>query len=146
MAAASAWEVHDTAKLKMFRGQVDLDTNTYVVRLYSSTSDVNDVTHSDASTVTNELTTANGYTAGGTSITITTSQTSGLVTIDSTDASWNATGAGITARYAAVVDTTLTPDELVAHCVLDATPADVTASSGNVFRVQIHANGIFQAT
>jgi hypothetical protein len=147
MAAASAWEIHNTAKLKMFRGEVDFDTNAYTVRLYTSSSDIDDVTISDATAENgNELTTANGYTALGTAVVMTTSESSGIVTIDSADATWNATSSGITARFAALIDTTLTPDEVVAHCLLDAAPADVTAPNGNVFRVQIHANGVFLAT
>lgn len=144
MAAASAWEVHDLAKQKMLIGEIDFDANAFVVRLYTSASDIDDPTLNDASLVTNELTTANGYTAGGTSVTCTVSQASGIVTVDFTDASWDASGAGITARFAALIDTTLTPDEIVAHTLLDSAPADVSASANNKFVVQFHANGMFQ--
>lgn len=144
MATASAWELHGPAKEKMVTGLLDFDTNSFVVRLYTSTSNIDDPAISDATTLTGELTTANGYTVGGTATTCTVSETSGLVTVDFTDASWDASGAGIVARFAGLIDTTLTPDEVVAHALLDSADADVSASAGNKFIVQFHSNGLFQ--
>jgi hypothetical protein len=144
VAAAGAWELHDLAKQKMLTGLIDFDSDSFVCRLYTSASDIGTVANNDASTATNELGTANGYTAGGTAITCSVDETSGIVSVNFTDANWSASGAGITARFAAVIDTTLTPDEIVAHCLVDATPADATAAAGNQFIVQFHANGMFQ--
>jgi hypothetical protein len=144
MATAEAWVMHGPAKEKIVTGLVDFDGDAFVVRLYTSTSDIDDPTLNDASAITNELTTANGYTVGGTATSCTVSEVSGLVTVDFSDASWDASGGGITARYAALIDTTLTPDEVVAHSTLDTTPADVSAAAGNKFIVQFHSNGLFQ--
>lgn len=142
MAAPSAWIFHDKAKEKAFTGDIDYATDAFVMRLYASTSDIDTVADNDASTATDELSSGNGYSAGGTSLTPTVSEAGGVVTLDSsTDASWSATGAGITARFAAIICTTTTPDEIIAHCVLDNTPADVTAVAGKLFVVQFHANG-----
>lgn len=141
MASPSAWVWHDLAKEKMLRAQIDYDADAFVCRLYTSASDISTTSNNNASTATNELGTANGYTAGGTSITCSVSQSGGSSSVSFTDATWNATGTGITARYAAIIDTTLTPDEIIAHCVLDSTPADVTAVSGKQFTVQFHSNG-----
>lgn len=142
MAAPSAWVVHDLVKLKMAQKLIDFDGgDSFVVRLYSSSSDIDTVADNDASAATGELTTLDGYTAGGAATTGSASQSAGTTTIDFTDVSWNASGSGLTARFAAIVDTTLTPDEIIAHSVLDSAPADVTAVSGNQFSVQIHSQG-----
>ena len=144
MAAPEAWVVHDLVKEKMAKGLIDFSSDTMVVRLYTSASDIDTVADNDASAATNELGTANGYTAGGTSTTGSVADSAGTTTVDFTDVSWNATTAGMTARFAAIIDTQLTPDEIIAHSTLDATPADVTAIAGNQFTVQFHANGALQ--
>jgi hypothetical protein len=142
MAAPSAWEVHDVVKDLLAKGSLDFVNDSFVVRLYTSASDVNDPAEGDATAVTNELTTANGYTAGGISTTGSVSSASGVTTVDFADVFWTANTSGITARYAAVIDTTTTPDAVIAHCVLDSAPADVTAAAGKQFMVQFHPNGL----
>jgi len=144
MAAASAWETHDLVKKKMAQKLLDFDNDAFVIRLYTSASDIDTIEDNDASAATNELTTLDGYTVGGASTTGSVSEVGGTTTLDFTDTSWNATGSGLTARFAAIIDTTLTPDEIIAHCVLDSTPADATAPSGNQFTVQIHSQGGIQ--
>ena len=141
MAAPGAWVVHDLVKDKFAKGELDFVNDTFKCRLYTSASDIDTVADNDASAATNELTTANGYTLLGAATTGSVSTTAGVATIDFTDISWNATASGITARFAAIVDETLTPDEIICHCVLDSTPADVTATSGQIFTIQIHSNG-----
>jgi len=143
--AATAWVVHDKAKEKALIGEVDYDSDTFVVRLYLSTSGITTTTVSDASSEdSDEVTNANGYTTGGEATTCTVTETAGTTKVDFTDAVWNATSSGITCRYAALVDTTLTPDEVIASCSLDT--SDVTASAGNQFTVQFHADGAFQVS
>jgi hypothetical protein len=144
MAAPSAWIVHDLVKEKLANAEIDFGANAHVVRLYSSSSDIDTVEDNDASAATGELTTANGYTAGGAATTPSVTQAAGTTTVDFTDVSWSATAAGITARFAAIVNTALTPDEIIAHCVLDSAPADVTAPSGNAFNINFHSQGGFQ--
>lgn len=141
--AADAWVIHDRFKEYMADGTVDLDNDTFVMRLYSSASNIATTSVGDATTATNELSTANGYTSGGQTVAATWVRSSGTVTFDVADAVWAASGGSITARYAAIVDTTTTPDEVVAHTLLDNSPADVTATSGNNFTVQVNASGVF---
>jgi hypothetical protein len=141
--AADAWVVHDKAKLKMVNNAIDMDSDAFVVRLYASTSNVATNSVTDASGVTNELSTANGYTAGGTATTLSATESSGTTTVDATDVVWTASGGSIVARLAAIVDTTATPDELIAHCLLDNAPADVTATDTNTFTITMNASGIF---
>ena len=146
MASPTAWSFHDLAKKKMLIGDLDFDGDAFAVRLYSSGSDIGTDANNDASTATNELTTLDGYIAGGTTVNCTVNEAGGTVDIDFTDATWNASGSGLTARFAALIDTTLTPNEIVAHCTLDSTPADVTAAAGKQFTVQFHSSGAGQLT
>lgn len=141
--AADAWVVHDRFKEYEGDGTIDMDNDTFVVRLYTSASNIATTSVGDATTATNELSTANGYTAGGQTVAGTWTRSTGTVTFDVADAVWTASGGSITARLAAIVDTTTTPDEVVAHTLLDNTPADVTATDGNTFTVQINSSGVF---
>ena len=97
--------------------------------------------------LTNEHANANGYTTGGVAITgVTFSQTSGTATFDCNDPTWAASGGSIVARYCviyrnATVNGIVKP--LLCVCLLDTTPADVTATTGNSFVVSINASGLF---
>lgn len=142
--AADAWILSNTYKEYEGDGTVDIDNDTFVMRLYSSASNIA-ATIVDASTITNELSTANGYTNGGQTVAVTWTQpTAGTVMLDCANAQWTASGGSITARFAGLVDTTTTPDTLVCYSLLDNTPADVTATDGNTFTVTINANGVFR--
>jgi uncharacterized protein with von Willebrand factor type A (vWA) domain len=46
---------------------------------------------------------------------------------------WTASGGSIAARYAAVYEV---GGDVLAYCLLDTTPADVTVTSGNVLTVK----------
>lgn len=136
--AAGAWVVHDSYLLKLINGTADIDAATCKVRLYSSASNI---ATTSVTAPTNELSTANGYTAGGAATTVTVSGSGGTITVDATDVSWTASGGSITARFAGLYDETT--NELVAHCLLDTTPADVTATDTNAFNVNFNASGVF---
>jgi hypothetical protein len=143
--AAGAWVVTNAIKERIGNAEVNFDTDTFKVRLYSSTSNLA-ATSDDATAVTNELSTANGYTAGGAAVTPTWTRSTGTATFDVSDPSWTASGGSIVARFAAIVDETPTPDRVVAYCLLDNTPADVTTTTGNTLTIQISASGVFTLT
>jgi hypothetical protein len=98
--------------------------------------------------LTNEVSNANGYTTGGITLTgVTWNRSSGVATFDSNDVVWTATSSGITARYAVLVDLTATNDKLIGYMLLDAAPANVTATAGNTLTVSPHSTqGWFQLT
>lgn len=126
-------------------GTIDLDTHTFKVALVASTYTPSASTHTVFADVTNELSTANGYTAGGATLgTVTWTQSGGTATFDAADTQWTASGGSITARYAVIYDDTPTTpaDPLVAYILLDTTPADVTATDGNNFTLTWNASGI----
>jgi hypothetical protein len=145
---ADAWVFHDEAKQKLWDGTLDLDTDTLVIKLYLSTSNCATTSVSDASTLTNEVATAYGYTQGGKTLaSVTVADSSGTTTFDAADpTAWTASGGSITARFAVIVDETATPDEVIAHALLDNTPADVTATTGNTFTITFNASGIASYT
>lgn len=122
---------------------IDLSADTFKVVLLASgyTPDVE--AHTSYSDLTNELSTANGYTNGGQAL-ANTSWTQSTVTVafDADDTVWTASGGSITARYAVVFDDTSTNDDLVAYILLDDSPSDVTASDGETFTLVYNASGI----
>ena len=135
--AAGAWTFTNTGRTSLATGTW-LTGDTYKMALFLSTSDLGAATTTYAA-VTNEHANANGYTTGGTAVTLSKSGTT-TVTFDSTDATWTASGGSIVARFAAVYEVA---GSVVCYCLLDSTPADVTVTTGNTLTVQIHASGAF---
>lgn len=127
----------------MVNGLVDLDTHVFRVNLYLSTSNCDTLSGvTQLSDLTNQVATAFGYTQNTLSVAISTSQLSGTVTIEMTSAIWTASGGSITARFAVIYDDTHANDLPVCVCLLDTTPADVTATSGNPFTITQNVLGV----
>jgi hypothetical protein len=140
---ASAWHVYNKAKESIGNGTINLKTHAFKVALARSTY-TPALTHTALSSVT-QAPNGNGYTTGGVSVTQTWTETNGLMTFDSNDPSWTASGGSIIARYAVLYDDTTTSpaDQVIAYSLLDTTPADVTTTNGNTLTLQISANGYF---
>lgn len=140
---AASITLYDTFTEAVADGRIDLDTDTFKVALLTSTYTPS-MTHDQYADLTNELSTANGYTSGGATLAnVTWAQTSGSAKFDADDVVWTATDSGITARYAVIYDDTATGKELVAYVLLDTSPADVTATAGNTLTLTWSASGIF---
>lgn len=89
--------------------------------------------------LTNEHANANGYTTGGIAITLTLAGTT-TVTVDiATDPVWTASGGSIVARFAVIYEV---GGRVLCYCLLDSTPADVTATNGNTLTVAANASGV----
>jgi hypothetical protein len=138
MAAADAWVFHDRYKEYMGDNNINMDGDTFEMRLYTSSSNIATTSVGDATTATNEVS-GNGYAADVLATTWT--ETGGTVTWDSDDAAYTASGGSIVARFAAIIDTT-TPDEVVCHSLLDSAPDNVEVTDGNTLTIQINASGI----
>lgn len=136
--AASAWTFTDAGRTYLLNGTFDIDSDTWKMALFQSTSNLGASTTTYAG-VTNEVANANGYTTGGTSVTLSLSGTT-TVTVDSTDATWTASGGSIVARFAAIYEV---GGNVLCYCLLDSTPADVTVTTGNTLTIQISASGVF---
>lgn len=131
-------------------GTIDLDTDTFKVTLHTSTYTPSATTHTVYADLTNELSTASGYTNGGDTLAnVSWNRSGGTVTFDADDTVWTASGGTITARYAVIrKDGTANAiaSPLIAYILLDTTPADVSATSGNTLTLQWNASGIFDLT
>ncbi len=139
----------DFAKKYVGDGTHDMDnTASWMIALFLSTSNINTLSVGTGvyGDLTNEHANANGYTTGGQALTGETWTRSGsILTFDANDASWTASGGSIVARFAgiywnATVNGIVKP--LLCMCLLDTTPADVTATNGNTFPVTMNASGI----
>lgn len=138
--AAGAWTFTNGARTDLLNGAHDLDTSTYLIALFLSTSNLGAASTTYAG-VTNEHANANGYTTGGISYGVLTLAGTTTVTVDDPlDAVWTASGGSITARLAAIYKSA---GNILCYCLLDSTPADVTATTGNTLTVALHASGIF---
>lgn len=142
--AAGNWIMYDSAKEYIGDGTIDLDNDTFKIILTTSSYTPNRATHTVYADVTNELSTANGYTAGGATLgTVTWTQSGGTATFDCVDPAWTASGGNIGPFRNAVIysDTPVAPaDPLVCYCVLETT--DLTATDGQTVTIALNASGI----
>lgn len=90
-----------------------------------------------------EISAGNGYTAGGTDIQNTVSETSGTATVTATDVTWTASGGSIGPfRYAAVYnDTPTSPADPLINWWDYGSP--LTLASGESFTVDFGSNTLF---
>lgn len=147
--AASAWAKYNSFPLYMGQKKIDFSADTFKIALFTSSSNANDPTKLVYGDLTNELSTANGYTAGGATLTsVSWTQSTVTVTFSCAAAAWTASGGSITARYAVIYDSTPTTPlkPLICWTLLDTTPADAVATNGTTFTVNIHASGILTET
>lgn len=140
--AAGSWVMHDTFIEEAVNGNIDFDTDVFKIILLSSASNIATTSVVALASVTNQLATGNGYTQNDKTLTMSVSESSGTVTIDSDNPVWTASGGDITARFAAIYDDTHGSDLIICHCLLDDTPADVTATDGNTLTISMNASGI----
>lgn len=137
--AAGAWTFTSEGRTKMLNGAFDIDSDTWKMALFLSTSNIGAASTTYAG-VTNEHSAANGYSTGGIAVTLTLAGTT-TVTVDvSTDPVWTASGGSIVARFAVIYEVA---GNVLCYCLLDSTPADVTATDGNTLTVAAHASGVF---
>jgi len=125
------------------KGTVDFDNDTLKVILVTSTY-TPDADHALIGDVdTNELSTGNGYTAGGVTVagSVTDSDANDNAMYDIVDPSWTASGGSIgPCRYAILWDDTHASDIVV--YLFDMT-TDRTAEDGADFTITIDAAGLF---
>lgn len=138
--AAGAWTFTNQTRTSILNGDFDFDTNTFFMALYLSTSNIGAASTTIAG-VTNEHAANNGYSAGGISMgTLTLTGTTTVTVDDPADYVWTASGGSIVARYAVIYKS---GGNVVCYCLLDATPADVTTTTGNTLTIALNASGIF---
>lgn len=140
---------YNSFRKNVANGVIDLDGDTFKVVLVTSSYSIDLQAHTVKADLTNELATANGYTAGGATLgSVTWTQSTVTMTFDAADTTWTASGGSLVARRAIIYDDTPTSpaDPLVAAILLDTSPADVTTTDGNTLTLQWNASGIFTLT
>lgn len=148
--AAGKWKLYEAAKEYLADGTFDLDdTTNWKIALFLSTSNANTLSVGTGvyGDLTNEVANGFGYTTGGEALGgITWNRSGGTVTFDSNNPIWTAAGGSIVARFAVIYkDATVNGivKPLLCVCLLDVTPADVTATNGNTLTITMNASGIF---
>ena len=142
--AAGKWKLYNTAKEKIGQNLIDLDSHTFKMALFQSTSNCNTLTHDELGDLTSQVAGANGYTTDGAALSgVTWANSGGTLTWDCNNVIWTAAGGSIVARFAVIYDDTVVGKPLVAVCLLDVAPADVTVTDGNTLTININASGIF---
>ena len=137
--AAGNWTFTDGGRTRLLNGTFDIDTDSYKCALFLSTSNIGAASTTYAG-VTNEHANANGYTTGGIAVALTLAGTT-TVTVDvTTDPVWTASGGSIVARFAVIYEVA---GDVLCYALLDSTPADVTATTGNTLTVAMNASGVF---
>jgi hypothetical protein len=148
--AAGKWKLYDLAKFRIGNLTIDLtNTSNFQIALFQSTSNCNTLSVGTGvyGDLTNEVANANGYTTGGVALTGESwTNSAGVETFTSNPAVWTASGGSITSRFAviyvnATVNTIVKP--LLAVCLLDTTPADVTVTATNTLTITPNVSGIF---
>lgn len=127
--AAGAWTLTNAARTNFLNGTTAFSVDTFKIALFLSTSNIGAASTTYAG-VTNEHANGNGYTTGGAAVTVGLSGTTS-VAVTLTDVTWTSSGT-ITARFAVLYEVS---GNVVAYCLLDSTPADVTVASPNTLTV-----------
>ena len=138
--AAGAWTFTDAGRTSLLNGDFDLNTDTFLMALFLSTSNIGAASTTYAG-LTNEHANNNGYSTGGVSMGALTLAGTTTVTVDDpADVVWTASGGSIIAKFAAIYES---GGNILCYCLLDSGEADVTATTGNTLTVALHASGIF---
>jgi hypothetical protein len=121
----------------------NLGSDTLKVLLTNTAPSLSNTVKAD---ISGELSTANGYTAGGATITVTSSaQSSGLYTLIASDVTWTASGGSIGPfRYSVIYNDTATNDELIGYIDWGYS---ITVASGQTFTIDFdQTSGLYYAS
>lgn len=135
--AAGAFTFTNTMRTDLSNG-VYLDADSYKMALFLSTSNIGAASTTYAG-LTNEHAGNSGYTTGGIAVTM---ARTGTTSVKFTSGSlvWTAAGGSIVARFGVVYEVA---GNVVGYFLLDSTPANVTAISGETLTVAPNASGYF---
>ena len=137
-------------RLLVNEGSVDLDTTAYKVALFDATTNALDATHEKLGDLTGELSTANGYAAGGRALAnVTLVQTVDEVVWSADNPAWTASGGSIEAKVAVCyADGTFggITNPLAWFVDLDDSSgsATVTAADTEILTLQLTTNGMLK--
>lgn len=133
--------------LGMANKEIDILDDSIKVALTTVTYVPNQDTHDYYNDVTNELATANGYTATGQALTTDVFTTTlNVATYDADNTVWTSSGAGFTARIAVTYDSTPATDATRPLLWWMDFGQDETASGGGTMTLNYAAGGLFTCT
>lgn len=121
----------------------NLGSDTLKVLLTNTAPSLSNTVKAD---ISGELSTASGYTAGGATITVTSSaQSSGLYTLIASDVTWTASGGSIGPfRWAVLYNDTASNDELIGYIDYGYS---ITVASGQTFTIDFdQVSGLYYAS
>ncbi len=150
--ATGKWKEYDKAGINKFNGILDLNSTTnWKCALFQSSSNCDTLTaHEVLADLTNEVANGNGYTTGGVALTgVVLSRTGNVTKFTADSPVWSASGGSIAARFAVIYkDATVggKVKPLFMVSLLDLTPADLTATTGNNLNITVPSGGIFNNT
>lgn len=130
-------------------GQMDLLSDTLKMTLHTVTWTPNIDTNEAFADATNELTTANGYTANGVTLTtktLTYNATGNVTTLVCDDISWTASGGSLVFQYAALHDDSIGTGPPIKPLIGWIDCGAQTITTGNTFTLDITASGVFTVT
>ena len=143
--AAGDWILYTSFKEYMADGTIDLDTNTFKIRILDGyTPSLAHDALATAAVATAPA--ANGASPGAdfTLTGVTWAATGTSMRFDSSaTASWTATGGSITGSHAVLYDDTSTTDKLVGYVDLATGATGVTVTAGNALSISFPTSGIF---
>jgi hypothetical protein len=145
--AASAWVPYNSARRFLGDGTIDLDTDTFMVNLYTHLSNADDLAAEVLGELVAQVASGHGYLSAGIALTGVTWDATvdpAIMKFTANPVSWNASGGDIEDVMYAVLSkysSTASAKKLLCYSQLDATQFNVT--SGNALRISINANGIF---
>ena len=133
---------YDTFKRDKINGAIDVDGDTFICGLSTSTYTPARATHETISDITNELS-GNGYSRQTLASVALSEPATGTGMFDSADPVFTASGGSLVARWYWIFDDTPSSplDPLCWYGLLDATPADVTVTDGNTLTLEVNVSG-----
>ena len=135
--AAGNWTFTNAARGLITDGTIATG-DTFKMSLHTSASNLGASTTTFAG-VDNEVSNG-GYTAGGASITLQQSGTTTVTVTIQTAPVWTATGGDLTAYYACIYEV---GGNVLCYALLDSSPADVTATTGNTLTVGSNGGTVY---
>lgn len=131
MGAPGPWTFTTSTRTDILNGANPLGSGSFKCALFLSTSNIATSSTTYAA-LTNEVANANGYTTSGIAVAFTLAGTSSVTASFTSNPVWTASGGSIVSRFGVVYKVS---GDVIAFCLLDSTPADVTATTGNTITI-----------
>lgn len=142
--AAGPFTLFHAFKEKLGNALIDLDTASFRMTLHGVGYSPSVADHAAFADTSNELATANGYTAGGTVLTVAWTRSGSTCSFTCDPVSWLASDSGISARVAVVhAELSVSDKPLVGYLLLDGGNADIVVTAGNTLTITPHPSGLF---